>query len=61
MTNAEKFLEVFGWYATEMWAKPEDEFLNWINSEYKEHNPCDECQEFVCDWCPIANEVKHDS
>lgn len=34
MNNAEKFQEVFGYYATEMWAKPESEFLEWINSEY---------------------------
>lgn len=35
MNNAEKFQEVFGYYATEMWAKPETEFLEWINSEYR--------------------------
>lgn len=33
MTNAEKFQKVFGYYATEMWAKPEKEFFEWINSE----------------------------
>lgn len=33
MTNAEKFKKVFGYYATEMWAKPEKEFLEWINAE----------------------------
>lgn len=33
MTNAEKFQKVFGYYATEMWAKPEKEFLEWINEE----------------------------
>lgn len=33
MTNDEKFQKVFGFYATEMWAKPEKEFLEWINSE----------------------------
>lgn len=33
MTNAEKFKKVFGYYATEMWAKPEKEFLDWINAE----------------------------
>ena len=31
--NAEKFQKVFGFYATEMWAKSEKEFLEWINSE----------------------------
>ena len=33
MTNAEKFQKVFGYYATDMWAKPEKEFLEWINAE----------------------------
>lgn len=36
MNNAEKFKEVFGYYATEMWAKPEQEFLNWLNAEYED-------------------------
>lgn len=39
MTNAEKFQKVFGYYATEMWAKPEKEFLEWINAEAVEHEP----------------------
>lgn len=34
MNNAKKFQEVFGYYATEMWTKPEKEFLDWINAEY---------------------------
>lgn len=34
MNNAEKFQEVFGLYATELWAKPENEFLEWLNAEY---------------------------
>ena len=34
MNNAEKFQEIFGYYATEMWAKPEKEFLDWANAEY---------------------------
>lgn len=33
MTNAEKFQSVFGIYATELWAKPEKDFLIWLNSE----------------------------
>lgn len=36
MNNAEKFQEVFGYYATEMWAKSELEFLKWINKEYEQ-------------------------
>ena len=35
MTNAEKFKQIFGLYATELWAKPESEFLKWLQNEYK--------------------------
>ena len=34
MTNADKFREVFGIYATEIWAKPENEFLKWLNTDF---------------------------
>lgn len=34
MTNAEKFEQIFGIYATELWAKPELEFLEWLNNNY---------------------------
>ena len=34
MTNAEKFKEVFGVYATETWAMSESDFLLWLNGEY---------------------------
>ena len=33
MTNAEKFKDMFGLYATELWAMTESEFLNWLNAE----------------------------
>lgn len=33
MTNADKFKEVFGIYATELWAKTEKDFLEWINED----------------------------
>lgn len=36
MINADKFEQVFGIYATELWAKPEKEFLEWLNSEAQE-------------------------
>ena len=36
MTNADKFKTVFGIYSEEFWAKPENDMLNWINSEYQE-------------------------
>ena len=33
MTNADKFKSLFGIYATELWAMPEKDFLEWLNSE----------------------------
>lgn len=33
MNNAEKFEKHFGKYATEVWAMPEQKFLEWLNSE----------------------------
>lgn len=36
MTNAEKFKNIFGLYATELWAKSEKEFLKWLNTETQE-------------------------
>lgn len=32
MTNAERFKQVFGLYATELWEKSEKEFLEWLNT-----------------------------
>lgn len=34
MTNAERFKQTFGLYATELWAKPEKEFLEWLNADH---------------------------
>lgn len=34
MNNAEKFKEIFGLYATELWAKPESDLLKWLNQDY---------------------------
>lgn len=36
MTNAEKFKQFFGIYATELWAMPEEKFLEWLNAEVLE-------------------------
>jgi len=33
MTNADKFKNIFGLYATELWSMPEKGFLKWLNSE----------------------------
>lgn len=44
MTNADKFKQLFGIYATELWAMPEEEFLAWLNAEAKTEDwiPCSE-------------------
>ena len=34
MTNAEAFQLDFGIYATELWAMPEEKFLEWLNGEW---------------------------
>lgn len=34
MTNAAKFNEVFRLFASEIWAMPEFDFLQWLNGEY---------------------------
>lgn len=39
MINAEKFKEVFGLYATELWAMSEAYFLKWLNDEYRKDKP----------------------
>ena len=33
MTNADKFKNIFGLYATELWSMPEKDFLKWLNSK----------------------------
>ena len=33
MTNADKFKSIFGLYATELWSKPEKDFLEWLNAD----------------------------
>lgn len=46
MTNAEKFKQFFGIYATELWAMPEEKFLEWLNAEVleKQEQSCDTCK-----------------
>lgn len=34
MTNADKFKEIFGLYATELWVMLEVDFLKWLNADY---------------------------
>lgn len=62
MTNAKKFTLVFGEYATELWAKPENEFLEWLNAKFerlpipvRNHSNCPECGKLLTeqwDYCP---------
>lgn len=32
MTNAKKFEQIFGIYATELWVMSEEDFLAWLNA-----------------------------
>lgn len=36
MLVADRFKQIFGVYATEIWALSESDFLNWLNSEAQE-------------------------
>ena len=38
MTNADRFKAIFGLHATELWAKPEKEFLKWLNADVPDTN-----------------------
>ena len=52
MNNAEKFKQLFGIYATELWAMPEEKFLEWLNAEAPEQDR----------WIPVTErlpEIKH--
>lgn len=48
MKNADKFKDVFGMYATELWSIPEGEFLRWLNSE---------CTETEQGWIPCSERL----
>lgn len=39
MTNAEVFRNDFGFYATELWAMTEAEFLEWLNADCDREKP----------------------
>ena len=49
MNNAEKFKQLFGIYATELWAMPEEKFLEWLNAEALEKQEQDR-------WHSVAKE-----
>jgi len=50
MTNADKFKDIFGLYATELWSMPEKDFLKWLNSEVSNYS------EFPNNWIPCTRE-----
>ena len=57
MTNAQKFQETFGIYATEMWAMPEHDFLKWLNADTPQtEETCERCV-YVrgSQWCQGCN------
>ena len=63
MTNADKFQQVFGIYATELWAKPEKEFLEWLNASTEPErekgkwvviNKFDDCLYAKCNQCNVT-------
>jgi len=49
MTNADKFKNIFGLYATELWSMPEKDFLKWLNSEAMN------CSEIPTSWIPCSD------
>jgi len=72
MNNAEKFKQLFGIYATELWAMPEEKFLEWLNTEAlekqeqdrwhsvaKEGNPKESGHYIVVDKNPINGNKPH--
>ena len=53
MNNAEKFKQLFGIYATELWAMPEEKFLEWLNAEALEKQEQDR-------WIPVTEKGESD-
>lgn len=52
MNNAEKFKKVFGIYATELWAMPEEDFLRWLNGLNEEVEGLTEDR-----WIPVTERL----
>lgn len=62
MNNAKKFKQTFGLYATELWAKPESEFLTWLNAKYESPKLPSNLKWFTCVKCGktyFAETTKH--
>ena len=51
MTNAHKFKNIFGLYATELWAMPEKNFLEWLNVE------CEPSAQPEPQWIPCSERL----
>ena len=54
MNNAEKFKQLFGIYATELWAMPEEKFLEWLNAEALEKQEQDR-------WVPVTERLPEEN
>ena len=52
MNNAEKFKKVFGIYATELLAMPEEDFLRWLNGLNEEAEGLTEDR-----WIPVTERL----
>lgn len=57
MTNGDLFYQMFRRRATEVWALPEDEFLQWLNTADEMH-PCERCQGYDYYGCPYSDDRK---
>lgn len=62
MLVADRFKQIFGVYATEIWALPESDFLNWLNSEapelkigIREMTICKNCKHAEWDYVGFCN------
>ena len=55
MTNADKFKNIFGLYATELWSMPEKYFLKWLNSEAMN------LSEIPKSWIPVSEKLPEKS
>jgi hypothetical protein len=51
MTNADKFKNIFGLYATELWSMPEKDFLKWLNGKVLN------CSEIPNNWIPCSEKL----
>lgn len=60
MTNANKFKGIFGIYATELWAKPEKEFLEWLNEDVPDTNVGDTISRQEAMYIKVSHGINED-